>query len=117
MKNERLKWLRIAAVAIPLLMLLVFVNCYFDPANLFHNVSRSIADSLLEGNATYITSGNMNERRVKQYIIEDMPDEVDCVALGSSLMFGIRKEHVGTDSFYNLGVSGADFYDINNLYR
>lgn len=112
MKRKRFEWLKIAAVAVPLLAFLVFVNCYFDPANIFHNVSRSIADSLLKGNATYITSGNMNERRVKQYIIEDMADDIDCVSLGTSVMFGIRKEHVGTEKYYNLGLSGADFYDI-----
>lgn len=112
MKSKHLVWLRIAAVAVPLLAFLIFVNCFFDPANIFHNVSRSIADSLLAGNATYITSGNMNERRVKQYIIEDMADDIDCVSLGTSVMFGIRREHAGTEDYYNLGLSGADFYDI-----
>ena len=112
MKRKFCVWLRLLVVVIPLLGFLIFVNCFFDPANLFHNVSRPIADSLMGGNATFITSGNMNERLVKQYIIEDMPEQVECVAVGPSTMFGIRKEHTGTNSYYNLGVSGADFYDM-----
>ncbi len=110
--KKHLIWLRLLAVAGPLLALLIFVNCYFDPANIFHNVSRSIADSLLDGNATYITSGNMNERLVKKYIIEDMPDNIECVCIGPSVVFGIDSSLVGTDNYYNLGVSGADYYDI-----
>lgn len=112
MKNEFRGWLRLLAAVIPLLGLLIFVNCYFDPANIFHNVSRPIADSLMDGKATFITSGNMNERLVKQYMIEDMAEHVDCLVIGPSTIFGVRKEHTGEESYYNLGVSGADFYDI-----
>ena len=112
MKKNKFAWLKLIAVILPLLGFFIFVNMFFDPANIFHNVSRPIADSLLAGNSTYITSGNMDERRVKQYMIEDMPDKVDCLVMGSSVIFGIRKEHVGTESFYNLGISGADFYDL-----
>ena len=112
MKKTKLAWLKLVAFALPLLALLIFVNIFFDPANIFHDVSRSIADSLLAGNPTYITSGNMDERTVKQYIMEGMPEHVECVVVGPSVAFGIRTEQAGTDSFYNLSVSGADFYDI-----
>lgn len=112
MKKKKFVWLKLIATFSPLLALLIIVNIYYDPVNVFHNVSRSIADSLLANNSTYITSGNMNEREVKQYIIEDMPEDIDCISIGSSTMFGIRSEHVGTENYYNLGVSGADFYDI-----
>ncbi len=105
-------WLKLVIITLSLIGFLVFVNCYIDPANLFHSVSIDIADSVLEGNPTYITSGNMNERVIKQRMIENMPDEVECITVGPSIVFGIRKEHVDTESYYNLGVSGADFYDI-----
>ncbi len=111
MKKKVSGWLGIL-VFLPLLLCLILVNIFFDPANLFHNVSQDIADSLMAGNPTYITSGNMNERRVKHRMIETMEDEVDCIALGASIMMGIRGEHVGAESYYNLGLSGADFYDI-----
>ncbi|MBE5874884.1 MAG: hypothetical protein E7287_10860 [Lachnospiraceae bacterium] len=112
MRDKFRTWLRLLIVVIPLLGFLIFVNCFFDPANIFHNVSRPIADSLLSGKATFITSGNMNERLVKQYFIEDMPEQTECITVGPSTIFGIRSEHVGTKSYYNLGVSGADFYDV-----
>lgn len=112
MREKFRTWLRLLIVIIPLLGFLIFVNCFFDPANIFHDVSRPIADSLMSGKATFITSGNMNERLVKQYMIEDMPDRVDCITIGPSTILGIRKEHTGAESYYNLGVSGADFYDI-----
>lgn len=41
-----------------------------------------------------------------------MSDKVECVAVGPSLVIGVRSETVGTNDFYNLGVSAADFYDI-----
>lgn len=112
MEKKHSNWLGLLIVTASLLGFLVLVNCYVDPANLFHNVSTEIADSVIAGNSTYITSGNMNERLVKQRIIETMPDEIECIAVGPSVMFGISQNHVNTDSYYNLGVSGADFYDI-----
>ncbi len=112
MKIKYSNWLKLLIIIASLTGFLVFVNCHIDPANLFHNVSIDIADSVLEGNPTYITSGNMNERLIKQHMIENMPEEVECITVGPSLVFGIRKEHVGTENYYNLAVSGADFYDI-----
>ncbi len=112
MKREWFKWFRLLLVAISLLAFLTFVNWYCDPANLYHDVSKPIAEALMDGKPAYISSGNVDERLLKRYIIEQMPKDVDCVLLGSSTVLGIRKEHVGTDRFFNLGVSSADYYDI-----
>jgi hypothetical protein len=105
------KWLRFLLV-IPLLFVLVFTNVYIDPANIYHDYSKEIAESVLSGKPTHFGSSNVNEREVKHHIIKGMPDKVGCVAVGPSLVMGVRSENVGTDDFYNLGVSGADFYDI-----
>ena len=97
---------------IPALFIFVFINYYIDPANIFHNENAAIAKEILAGNRVYITSGNGDERGVKKNLIENMPKKVDCLAIGPSLIMGIRTSDVGTESFYNLGVSGADYYDI-----
>ncbi len=112
MQRGWFKWFRLLLVVISILAFLSCTNWYCDPANLYHDVSKPIAESLMNGKPAYITSGNVDERLLKCYMIEQMPKDADCVLIGSSTVLGIRKEHVGTDSFYNLGVSGADYYDI-----
>lgn len=106
-----MKWLKLISV-IPLICLLVITNIYEDPANVFHNESKEIAESIVDGNAAYSATGNGNEREVKKNLIMVMPDEVDCIAVGPSLVMCVNKDIVGTDSFINLGVSGGDIYDF-----
>lgn len=112
MKRDWFKWFSLLLIVMPLLAFLISANWYCDPANLYHDVSKPIAESLMNGKPAYITSGNVDERLLKRYMIEQMPKDADCVMIGSSTVLGIRREHVGTDSFYNLGVSSADYYDI-----
>ena len=40
---------------------LLFTNCYIDPANIFHDYSEEIAESILNGKATYFENTNVNE--------------------------------------------------------
>ena len=104
------KWLAIL-IFIPLPILLVLMNFLIDPANIFHDSSADVAKALLDGKAAYFGTANSNERELKRVMIEGMPHRVDCVTIGPSLVFGIRSENAGSDSFYNLSVSGADLYD------
>lgn len=100
---------------IPFLVLplwLIFVNYKVDPANIFHDVSRETAVSIVSGNKTYVASGNLDERKVKYNLIMEMPEDTKVVAVGPSLVMCVGEELVGTESFYNLGESAADFYDI-----
>lgn len=115
MKFQNLKWLRIL-LFLPLVLLLVITNVYIDPANIFHNYSKDIADSILAGNSAYFGSGNFDERGVKQNMIKSMPDKVGCIAVGPSLAMGIRYSDVGTESFYNLSASKLNFYDYLNIF-
>lgn len=98
-------------VVVPLAAMLVATNVYQDPGNIFHNDSESIALAILDGEEPYFGSGNGDEKAVMQSLIENMPKHVDCVALGPSISMGIHKELVGTDSFFNLSTSGANFHD------
>lgn len=97
---------------IPLVFLLIFTNIYQDPAGVFHDDSMEIANAILSGKAARSITGNANERAIKQIIIENMPNDINCVAVGPSLIMSIGKETVNEASFYNLGVSGADLYDV-----
>lgn len=105
------KFLRLI-IFIPILFVLVFTNIYQDPANLYHNESREIAEAILHGHFAYSATGNGIEREVRRNLIMNMEDNIDCVAMGSSVIMCVGKELVGTDSFLNLGVSGADYDDI-----
>ena len=108
---RKCKWLSFLLL-LPIIFVLTFTNCYIDPANIFHDYSEEIAESILRGNATHFGSSNVNEREVKHNLIIKMPDKVECIAVGPSLVMGVRSEIAGSDNFYNLGHSGANFYDI-----
>ncbi|MCR4740281.1 MAG: hypothetical protein K5886_08500 [Lachnospiraceae bacterium] len=96
----------------PILIFVVFTNYYIDSASVYHDASSEIAKAMADGHSVIALTDNTNEREIKRNLIADMPDEVDCVALGPSYIFGVNREATGEDSFYNLAVSGADCYDI-----
>lgn len=104
------RWFHLFAI-VPLIGILLVTNIYEDPANIFHNDSVSIANAILDGNATYFESGNGDERAVKLALIEGMPKHVECITIGPSLSMGIRNFNVGTDSYYNLSASSLNFYE------
>jgi len=104
-------------IFLPVLILLVSVNCYADPANILWangNIAKAVSTSILNGNDTYVLSGNIDEREARKFLVMDMPNDIDCLAVGPSLIMCVSSEMVGTDSFMNLGESGADYYDILN---
>lgn len=109
MRDKR--WFRLL-VFLPVLLGIMLTNYLVDPGSVYKGDSRLMADSLLAGNQVYFSAGNGNEREFKRCLIMGMPDEVDCVAVGPSLVFGVRTDMTGEDTFYNLGVSNASFYDI-----
>lgn len=104
-------WLSLL-IFLPLVALIVGINVFADPANIYHNIGREMAKAVEQGTYVYVPSGNLDEREFKRKLIEDMPSDIDCVVVGPSVCMLIRSNNVGTDSFYNLGLSGADYYDI-----
>lgn len=105
------KWLRFL-VLLPIPLIVAGINYVVDPSALYHDNTEAMARSMAAGNKTWFAHSNVNEREVKRHLIEAMPREVDCIAVGPSLIMGVRSDTVGTQSFYNLSESGADFYDI-----
>lgn len=99
-------------IFIPIPFIIAFTNLVADAGNIFHDeTSREVAQQIAKGKAVY-SVGNFDERNVKFNLIQFLPENVDCLVFGPSLSMGIRSHDVGTDNFFNLGESGADFYDI-----
>ncbi|SEQ16490.1 hypothetical protein SAMN02910369_01300 [Lachnospiraceae bacterium NE2001] len=106
-----MKWLKLFVV-LPLIGLLVITNIYEDPATIFHDESKGMAEAVVDGQKVYSVTGNLNEREFKRNLIMLMPDETDTIAVGPSLMMCINKNIVGTEDYINLGVSASNIYDI-----
>lgn len=78
---------------------------------------RDSALALLNGQAL-AKYDQTDERLVLQLLIENIEQPFDTVALGSSRILQLTADTVGTSSFYNCGVSGADYRDImTTFYR
>ena len=107
-----MKWIRFVVSILPLLILLCGINYYEDPANIFHDNSKHVAEALLSGHEAYFGTGNGDERAVKYCTIKELPKHVDCVTIGPSLSIGIRRGDVGTENYHNISASGLNFNDF-----
>ena len=65
-------WVKALAL-LPVLLYMMFINYSIDPANIYHDASKEIANSLLGGQAASFGTGNGNEREVKRNLIIGMP--------------------------------------------
>ncbi|MCQ2539572.1 MAG: hypothetical protein MJ114_03900 [Acetatifactor sp.] len=98
---------------LPILLCIVACNYFVDLASIYHDVDETqIAKYLLEGKQATLGNSNGNEREVKRQLIMQMPDQVDCIVVGPSLVMEINREVTGEQELINLGVSGADMYDM-----
>ena len=71
---------------------------------------RPVVDLMLEGyDVTNFDS--MDEREVVQLYAQDVPDTPRVIGIGSSRVLQLNRELVGDDSFFNMGVTGADVRD------
>lgn len=112
MGTDNKKWIRLIVFVLPILIVLVGINYFADPGNIFHNFSREMSAAMLNGETITVSSNNLDEREVLQYLIEEMPDVIDAMVWGSSLAMCIDEEMVGEDIFFNMAVSAADYYDL-----
>lgn len=112
MQTNKKKWIGMALFALPIILLLTGVNYIADPANLFHDFTDELTDAIITGKEVQILSNNSDEREISKQLIEKMPDEIDCLVLGPSLSLTIGKEMTGEETFYNLSMSSADYYDL-----
>lgn len=112
MQTNKKKWMGMVIFALPLILLLVGVNYIADPGNLFHNFYDELTDAILAGEEVQILSNNSDEREITKLLIEKLPQELDCVAVGPSLALTIGQEMTGEETFCNLAMSSADYYDL-----
>lgn len=112
MKSERKKWIRLVIFLLPVLLLFTGINYLADPANVFHSFSEDMSEAMLEGHTVQVNSNNLDDREVLGYLIEKMPDRIDTMVWGSSIALCIDAEMAGGDTFLNMAVSSADYYDL-----
>ncbi len=102
--------------SIPILSLLIFVNYNADPGNLFGAAPEKMVGLFMEGKSAYVKSGNVEEREVDKKLIEAMPDSPECIAVGPSLVRWVNSDMVGSEKFYNLGMSSGNGYDVLAIF-
>lgn len=104
--------IKIIIFAIMVIMPIIIINYTVDAANMFHDIYKEVAEQMLSGNNVAVLSGNVNERLVRKNQIEKLPKECEYLVIGSSVVMTMDSKLFDSSSCYNLGESGADFYDI-----
>jgi len=101
---------------IPIPIIIVVVNYFIDPANIFHpDYEKGIADYLVTGkNVTNVV--NYNERMLQKYFIEKISSCPGTIVLGSSRIMQINSVIVKDENLINSGVSGASLQDLVSIY-
>lgn len=110
-------FIELAIIGLPLLLVLMGVNYFVDPAHKFDgNYEKRIAEILANGKAV-TNVDNCDERMLKKYLIEaNKGKHFDYIFFGSSRCMTISTETTGQNLF-NLGVSGATIQDFIALYQ
>ena len=100
------------AFLVPILVFMVGFSYTVDRSGLFQGelAPRRIVDLMLQG-YDVTNFEQMNEREVVQLYAQDVPETPQVVGIGSSRVLQFTRELVGSDSFFNMGVTGADVRD------
>lgn len=107
------------ALFIPILVFMVWFSYTVDRSGLFQGelAPRRIVDLMLQGyDVSNFEQMNEIEREVVQLFAQDVPDTPEVIGIGSSRVLQFTRELVGTDSFFNMGVTGADVRDNMTSY-
>lgn len=102
---------------IPLFLVLITVNYFVDPANIFKSDKFyvQLSNILLSGE-NIANLSNYDERLLKKYYINGLDQNKDVVVLGSSRAMHINSEFFTTTSFFNASVSSATIEDDIAIY-
>lgn len=103
---------------LPLMLLVMVVNYFVDPARLFSNgdYETGIAKLLLSGKNVAEIS-NHDERVLQRVIIENLQKKIDVVVLGSSRVMQIGYDYLHSGNLLNSSVSGASLEDLMAIYE
>ena len=96
---------------IPIVFLLVGVNYFEDPANLFNEKYESGIAELLAQNYNVTNVVNYNDRSLQKQFIAKLKDCPTEIILGSSRVMQINSSFFPTEKVINNGVGGATLED------
>lgn len=102
---------------VPILVFMVVVSYNVDRSGLFQGAlaPRRIVDLMLEG-YDVTNFEQMDERQVVQLYAQDVPEAPEAIGIGSSRVLQFNRENTGVNSFFNMGVTGADVRDNMTSY-
>lgn len=102
---------------VPVLVFMVAFSYNVDRSGLFQGelAPRRIVDLMLEG-YDVTNFEQMDERQVVQLFAQDVPEPPEAIGIGSSRILQFNRENTGVDSFFNMGVTGADVRDNMTSY-
>lgn len=102
---------------LPVLIFMVTFSYTVDRSGLFQGelAPRRIVDLMLEG-YDVTNFEQMDEREVVQLYAQDVPEAPQAIGIGSSRVLQFTRENTGVESFFNMGVTGADVRDNMTSY-
>ncbi len=102
---------------VPILVFMVAFSYNVDRSGLFQGAlaPRRIVDLMLQG-YDVTNFEQMDERQVVQLFAQDVPETPEAIGIGSSRVLQFNRENTGVDSFFNMGVTGADVRDNMTSY-
>ena len=107
------------ALLLPIPIFMVAFSYKVDRSGLFQGdlAPRQVVDLLLEGKDV-TNFEQMDERQIVRLYTQNLdPDNVPiAMGVGSSRVLQVTREVADTDSFFNLGVTGADVRDVMTSY-
>jgi len=103
--------------ALPVLIVLVSVNYFCDPANIFHHAYEEEMIKIIYDGYHVTNISNYDDRIFQRKLIQGLSDKPDYVIIGSSRSMLIRGEYINNTSTINNSVSGASIEDMIAIYQ
>lgn len=105
------------ALVVPIPLFMVWVSYTVDRSGLFHGAlaPRRIVDLMLEG-CDVTNFDQMDQREVVELYAQSVPEAPQAIGIGSSRVLQFTRENTGVESFFNMGVTGADVRDNMTSY-
>lgn len=107
------------ALISPILLFMVYFSYKVDRSGLFQGAlgPRTVVDLMLGGHDV-TNFEQMDERSVVSLYAQDVPEDErpSVIGIGSSRVLQFNREVIGTDSYFSMGVTGADVRDNMTSY-
>ena len=107
------------ALISPILLFMVYFSYKVDRSGLFQGAlgPRTVVDLMLSGHDV-TNFEQMDERSVMSLYAQDVPEDErpSVIGIGSSRVLQFNREVIGTDSYFSMGVTGADVRDNMTSY-